>query len=87
MSLWGRIFAAGYDTFMTGPEKAVLRDHRRALLGRVSQSYTEADQERYLLERFPGRIGALLCTLCGLCEGDNCDERGKNRHLDLLEDR
>ena len=36
MSLWGRIFAAGYDTFMTAPEKAVLRDHRRALLGRVS---------------------------------------------------
>jgi ubiquinone/menaquinone biosynthesis C-methylase UbiE len=36
VSLWGRIFAAGYDTFMKGPEKAVLRDHRRALLATVS---------------------------------------------------
>jgi len=35
MSLWGRIFAAGYDTFMAGPEKAVLRRHRQALLARV----------------------------------------------------
>jgi len=35
MSLWGRIFAAGYDSFMGPPEKAVLRGHRRALLDRV----------------------------------------------------
>jgi hypothetical protein len=35
MSLYGRLFAAGYDAIMSGPEKAVLRDHRRALLGRV----------------------------------------------------
>jgi len=32
MSLWGRIFAAGYDTFMAGTEKAGLRDHRTKLL-------------------------------------------------------
>jgi ubiquinone/menaquinone biosynthesis C-methylase UbiE len=32
MSLWGRIFAAGYDRFMAGTEKAGLRDRRRALL-------------------------------------------------------
>ena len=36
MSLWGQIFAAGYDTIMRGPEKAVLQAHRRALLARTS---------------------------------------------------
>jgi ubiquinone/menaquinone biosynthesis C-methylase UbiE len=36
MSLWGRIFAAGYDTFMKGPEQATFRAHREALLGGVS---------------------------------------------------
>ena len=35
MSLWGRIFAAGYDTFMKGPEKATLRAHRSGLLEKV----------------------------------------------------
>jgi ubiquinone/menaquinone biosynthesis C-methylase UbiE len=36
MSLYGRLFAAGYDTMMAGSEKAVLREHRKALLGRVA---------------------------------------------------
>src|SRR5437016_1403424 len=36
MSIWGRIFAAGYDALMAGPEKAVLRGHREELLGRVT---------------------------------------------------
>jgi ubiquinone/menaquinone biosynthesis C-methylase UbiE len=36
MSLWGRIFAAGYDRFMAGTEKAGLRDRRRALLEKAS---------------------------------------------------
>ncbi|MDQ2896216.1 MAG: class I SAM-dependent methyltransferase [Actinomycetota bacterium] len=36
MSLWGRVFAAGYDTFMAGPEKAVLRGRRESLLARAS---------------------------------------------------
>jgi ubiquinone/menaquinone biosynthesis C-methylase UbiE len=35
MSLWGRIFAAGYDTVMAGAEKETFRAHRRALLGGV----------------------------------------------------
>ena len=35
MSLYGRLFAAGYDTLMAGQEKAVLGDLRRSLLGRV----------------------------------------------------
>jgi ubiquinone/menaquinone biosynthesis C-methylase UbiE len=36
MSLWGRVFSAGYDKFMAGPERAVLRGHREALIGRTS---------------------------------------------------
>jgi ubiquinone/menaquinone biosynthesis C-methylase UbiE len=36
MSLWGRIFAAGYDRFMAGTEKAGLRDRRAALVGNAS---------------------------------------------------
>jgi ubiquinone/menaquinone biosynthesis C-methylase UbiE len=36
MSVWGRIFAAGYDTFMAGTEKAGLRAHRQALLARAN---------------------------------------------------
>jgi ubiquinone/menaquinone biosynthesis C-methylase UbiE len=36
MSLYGRLFAAGYDTVMAGAERAVLREHRKALLGRVA---------------------------------------------------
>ena len=36
MSLWARVFAAGYDTVMKGPEQATFRAHREALLGQVS---------------------------------------------------
>jgi ubiquinone/menaquinone biosynthesis C-methylase UbiE len=36
VSVWGRIFAAGYDSFMARPERAVLRGHRKALLDRVT---------------------------------------------------
>ena len=32
MSVWDRIFAAGYDRVMSGPEKATLRTHREALI-------------------------------------------------------
>jgi ubiquinone/menaquinone biosynthesis C-methylase UbiE len=35
VSLYGRLFAAGYDTLMKGTEKATMRAHRAALLGRV----------------------------------------------------
>ena len=35
MSLWGRIFAAGYDRFMAGSEKAGLRERREKLLARA----------------------------------------------------
>jgi ubiquinone/menaquinone biosynthesis C-methylase UbiE len=36
MSLYGRLFAAAYDKFMAGPEKAVLQARRASLLGEVS---------------------------------------------------
>jgi ubiquinone/menaquinone biosynthesis C-methylase UbiE len=36
MTLYGRIFAAGYDTIMKGAEKATMGPHREALLGGVS---------------------------------------------------
>jgi ubiquinone/menaquinone biosynthesis C-methylase UbiE len=35
MSLWGSIFAAGYDRVMAGPEKATLRGHREALVSQA----------------------------------------------------
>ncbi len=35
MQLWGRLFAAGYDRAMAGPERAGLRDHRDRLISGV----------------------------------------------------
>lgn len=35
MSLWGRVFAAGYDTFTAGAEKAGLGDRREKLLAQA----------------------------------------------------
>lgn len=32
MSVWGRVFAAGYDHIMAGTEKATLRPHRERLI-------------------------------------------------------
>ena len=36
MSYWGKIFAAGYDRFMAGTEKAGLSAHRQALLAKAA---------------------------------------------------
>ena len=36
MSLWGQVFAAGYDRLMAAPEKAVLRGRREALVSRLT---------------------------------------------------
>ena len=35
MGLWGRIFAANYDRFMSGTEKAGLRERRQKLLAQA----------------------------------------------------
>jgi ubiquinone/menaquinone biosynthesis C-methylase UbiE len=36
MSLWGEVFAAGYDRMMAGAEKSVLRGRRETLVSRVT---------------------------------------------------
>jgi ubiquinone/menaquinone biosynthesis C-methylase UbiE len=41
MNLWGQVFAAGYDWMMAGPEKAVLRGRREALVSRVTGDVLE----------------------------------------------
>lgn len=41
MSMWAWIFAAGYDRFMAGPEKAVLQAHRASLLRELQGSVLE----------------------------------------------
>jgi ubiquinone/menaquinone biosynthesis C-methylase UbiE len=41
MSVWGRIFAAGYDHIMSGPEKATLRTHREALIPQANGQVLE----------------------------------------------
>lgn len=41
MSLWGQVFAFGYDRLMAAPEKAVLRGHREALVSRVTGDVLE----------------------------------------------
>jgi ubiquinone/menaquinone biosynthesis C-methylase UbiE len=41
MSLWGHLFAAGYDKFMAGTEEAGLRARRRALLSGLTGSVLE----------------------------------------------
>jgi ubiquinone/menaquinone biosynthesis C-methylase UbiE len=41
MSIWGRVFAAAYDHLMEGTEKAGLRQHREALIGRAAGDVLE----------------------------------------------
>src|SRR3954469_7108686 len=41
MSIWGRVFAAGYDTVMKGPEQSTFSAHREALLSGLSGSVLE----------------------------------------------
>jgi ubiquinone/menaquinone biosynthesis C-methylase UbiE len=41
MSLYGRLFAACYDTLTAGPEKAGLRRHREALIAGASERVIE----------------------------------------------
>ncbi len=41
MSVWGRVFAAGYDRIMAGTEKATLQGHREALIPSASGDVLE----------------------------------------------
>jgi ubiquinone/menaquinone biosynthesis C-methylase UbiE len=63
VSLWGRVFAAGYDTFMKGPEQATFRAHRKALLGRVSGRVVEIGGGTGAnLEFYPAAVTELVIT-------------------------
>lgn len=41
MSVWGQVFAAGYDKFMAGAERATFVPHRRALVARATGDVLE----------------------------------------------
>src|SRR3954471_19688427 len=61
MSLWARVFAAGYDTVMKGPEQATFRTHRKALLGQVSGSVLEiGGGTGATLEFYPAAVPELV---------------------------
>jgi ubiquinone/menaquinone biosynthesis C-methylase UbiE len=63
MSLWARVFAAGYDTVMKGPEQATFRTHRKALLGQVSGSVLEIGGGTGAnLEFYPPAVTELVIT-------------------------
>src|SRR3954465_4105863 len=63
MSLWARVFAAGYDTVMKGPEQATFRAHREALLGQVSGRVLEIGGGTGAnLEFYPPAVTELVIT-------------------------
>jgi ubiquinone/menaquinone biosynthesis C-methylase UbiE len=63
MSLWGRVFAAGYDKFMAGPEKAGLRKHRRAMLAQTRGRVIEIGGGTGAnLEFYPDAVEELVIT-------------------------
>lgn len=63
MSLWGRVFAATYDTFMTGSEHAVLGSHRQQLLAGVRGRVLEIGSGTGVNLQYYGEgIEELVCT-------------------------
>ncbi len=63
MGLWGRIFAAGYDRFMSATEEAGLRDHRRAIVGRARGRVLEIGAGTGLnLEHYGPEVTELVLT-------------------------
>jgi ubiquinone/menaquinone biosynthesis C-methylase UbiE len=63
MSLWGRIFAAGYDRFMSGTEKAGLTDKRRTLLGNATGRVIEIGAGTGVnLDLYGDRVSELVLT-------------------------
>jgi SAM-dependent methyltransferase len=60
---WGRIFAWAYDWFMSGSERAGLRDRRRELLGRARGRCLEIGAGTGLnLELWPESIDSLVLS-------------------------
>jgi ubiquinone/menaquinone biosynthesis C-methylase UbiE len=63
MSLWGRIFAAGYDTFVGSMERNFMGDVRRELLADASGRVIEIGSGTGVnLQHYPRTIGELVCT-------------------------
>ena len=63
MSLWGRIFAAGYDTFQANMERNFLGDIRRELLSEASGRVVEIGSGTGAnLQHYPRTIEELVCT-------------------------
>src|SRR3954465_2259957 len=63
MSLWARVFAAGYDTVMKGPEQATFRAHREALLGQTSGRVLEIGGGTGAnLDFYPAAVTELVIT-------------------------
>jgi ubiquinone/menaquinone biosynthesis C-methylase UbiE len=62
VSLYGRLFAAGYDKFMAGTEKAGLRAHREALLSGVTGKVLEIGGGTGANLPFYGEVEDLVIT-------------------------
>jgi ubiquinone/menaquinone biosynthesis C-methylase UbiE len=62
MSVYGRLFAAGYDKFMAGTEKAGLRAQREALLGGVTGRVLEIGGGTGANLAFYGAVEDLVIT-------------------------
>ena len=63
MSLWGRIFAAGYDTFQSRMERDFFGDIRRDMLAGAHGRVVEIGAGTGVnLQHYPRSIDALVCT-------------------------
>lgn len=60
---WGRLFSLGYDRFLSGTEKAGLRDERRDLIGRAAGRTLEVGAGTGLnLDHYPEAVTELVLT-------------------------
>jgi ubiquinone/menaquinone biosynthesis C-methylase UbiE len=63
MSLWGRIFAAGYDTFVGSMERNFMGDVRKRMLADASGRVVEIGSGTGVnLQHYPRTIEELVCT-------------------------
>lgn len=63
MSLWGRIFAAGYDRFTASMEDAGLREERRALVAEASGRTLEIGSGTGAnVALYPAAVSELVCS-------------------------
>jgi len=63
VSLWGRVFAAGYDAFLASAERSILADLRGELLAEASGRVVEIGSGTGVnLRHYPREIQELVCT-------------------------